>query len=316
MADLALGIDVGGTKLAVGLVDPQGSVVASDRVPTRDELGPEGLWLALRRLIDHVVTEAGNPQLVGIGVGCGGPMTWPDGAVSPLAITSWRDFPLRERLAETYGEPVRLINDAIALAVAEHWVGAAQGCEDFLGIVVSTGVGGGLVLGGRVLAGATGNAGHLGHVVVEPDGSPCHCGAQGCVEAIASGPALTRWAMEQGWTPPGDLPSDAESLTAAAHAGDITALAALARAGSAIGVGLASAAALCDLELVVVGGGVSNAGALLLEPMRHAFRRHAGMGFVRRVAIEESGAGPEAGVVGAAALVHRPERYWPAPPTD
>ena len=119
-------------------------------------------------------------------------MTWPDGEVSPLNMPGWRGFPLRARLAARFpGLPVRIHNDAVCLAVAEHWQGAGRGSADMLGMVVSTGVGGGLILGGRLINGGTGNAGHIGHVVVEPEGGPrCGCGGHGCLEAVARGPAL------------------------------------------------------------------------------------------------------------------------------
>jgi glucokinase len=312
MSELALGVDIGGTKLAAGLVEPDGTVVAAARTPTDSTLGDEGLWLTLRRLVDHLLADADRPELTGIGVGSGGPMVWPAGEISPLNIPAWRDFPMRARLQETYSVPVRLINDAIALAIAEHWVGGAQGCDNFLGMVVSTGVGGGLILNGKVVTGGTGNAGHIGHVVAEPEGPMCECGAIGCVEAIASGPKLTAWALANGWIPrEADPIPTAEMLTEDARAGDLLATAALARAGNAIGIGLASLAATCDIDLVRIGGGVSNAGALLLDPLRSAFRKHAGMGYVRRVSIELASSGPHAGIVGAAALILRPQNYWP-----
>ncbi|MEV1167181.1 ROK family protein [Nonomuraea sp. NPDC049784] len=149
------------------------------------------------------LSEVVEGGVEGVGVGCGGPMTWPDGEVSPLNIPGWRGFPLRARLAARFpGMPVRLHNDAVCLAVAEHWKGAGRGAADMLGMVVSTGVGGGLILNGRLVNGRTGNAGHIGHVIVEPDGGPrCGCGGHGCLEAVARGPALTAWALDQGWIP-------------------------------------------------------------------------------------------------------------------
>jgi glucokinase len=173
-------------------------------------------------------------------------------------------------------------------------------------------VGGGLILNGKVVTGGTGNAGHIGHVISDPEGPACECGAIGCVEAIASGPKLTAWALANGWIPrEADGIPTAETLTEDARAGDLLATTALARAGNAIGIGLASLAATCDIDLVRIGGGVSNAGALLLDPLRSAFRKHAGMGYVRRVSIELASSGPQAGIVGAAALILRPQSYWP-----
>ncbi|PZG07395.1 ROK family protein, partial [Nonomuraea aridisoli] len=189
---MILAIDIGGTKMAAGLVTRDGTVVTSRRATTPQGADAETLW---RTLTDLIAPLGGDVE--GVGVGCGGPMTWPDGEVSPLNIPGWRRFPLRARLTALFpGLPVRVHNDAVCLAIAEHWKGAGQGTRDMLGMVVSTGVGGGLILGGRLVHGRTGNAGHIGHVVVEPDGGPrCGCGGHGCLEAVARGPALTTWAV-------------------------------------------------------------------------------------------------------------------------
>ncbi|MET8864249.1 ROK family protein [Nonomuraea sp. NPDC004580] len=195
---MILAIDVGGTKLAAGLVSRDGTVTGRRRVATPQGADAETLWRTLIALVEPL---AGHAEAVG--AGCGGPMSWPDGEVSPLNIPGWRRFPLRARLAERFPSlPVRLHNDAVCLAVAEHWLGAGRGSTDMLGMVVSTGVGGGLILGGRLAHGRTGNAGHIGHVVVEPhDGPRCTCGGHGCLEAVARGPALTAWALANGWHP-------------------------------------------------------------------------------------------------------------------
>ncbi|MCU1592527.1 MAG: hypothetical protein JWP11_3783, partial [Frankiales bacterium] len=189
-----LALDVGGTKLAAAVVDENGTVLRRDRTPTV----AADPWPTLAAMLDRLVD---GEKVDGVGVGCGGPMTWPAGEVSPLNIPGWRDFPLRDSLAERYpGVPVRLHNDAVAFAAGEHWKGAGAGVDDMIGMVVSTGVGGGLVLGGRVVDGASGNAGHIGHVVADPDGPACVCGGRGCLEAIARGPATVAWARERGST--------------------------------------------------------------------------------------------------------------------
>ncbi|GAB3908130.1 hypothetical protein GCM10027612_82130 [Microbispora bryophytorum subsp. camponoti] len=189
-----------------------------------------------------------------------------------------------------------------------------------LGMVVSTGVGGGLILGGRLIDGGTGNAGHIGHVVVDPEGPPCGCGGNGCLEAIARGPGLAAWALAQGWSPgdaatEGDLyreegTATARRLAADAAAGDTIALAAMARAGRALGVAIASAVNLCDLDLVTVGGGLSQAGDLLFGPLEEALREHTRMEFAGRVRVVPAALGQDAGLVGAAALVIEGDRYW------
>jgi glucokinase len=318
-----LAIDVGGTKFAAALVDTNGRVVRAARAPT--PRGPradaETLWEALDRLLTALLAELGDDRsgapgagLIGVGVGCGGPMLWPAGVVSPLNIPGWRDFPLRSRLAERFQAiPVRLHNDAVCMAVGEHWRGAGRNRRDMLGMVVSTGVGGGLVLDGRLLDGAAGNAGHIGHVIVDPDGPPCACGGQGCLEAVASGPNLVRWAKEQSWHgPAGSGEPTGLDLVEDARRGHPVATAALRRAGSAIGVGIASAAHLLDLETVAIGGGISQAGPLLFEPLEESLRRHARLSFARGVQVVPAALGQDAGLVGAAALVLAGDSYWHA----
>jgi glucokinase len=306
----ALALDVGGTKLAAAWVDADGVVHGRREVPTAPTgagLGDE-LWQTVVELLDDV---AAGERPGAVGVGCGGPMRWPDGVVSPVNLPAWRDFPLRDRVRDHFpSAQVRVHNDAVAMVAGEHWRGAARDVDAVLGVVVSTGVGGGLILGGRVVDGVGGNAGHVGHVVVEPNGPLCGCGGQGCLEAVARGPAVVAWALDRGWTAEPGTAADGGSLAASAQAGNEVARAAFARAGNALGIGLASAVALLELQVVVVGGGLAGAGELLLAPARESFRRHAGLAFVRRARIVPAAAGRDAGLVGAAALVVPGDRYW------
>ena len=309
----ALAIDIGGTKLAAGLVEPGGRVLTWAHVPTPTGLDAEQLWRTLTALISQVLERADvtAAELAGCGSGCGGPMEWPAGLVSPLNIPAWRRFPLRVRLAEWLGDiPVRVHNDAICMVAGEHWRGAGRGRRNVLGIVVSTGVGGGLVLDGRLVQGASGNAGHVGHIVVDPDTGPeCGCGGHGCVEAIARGPALVRWAQAEGWRPE-QKDATAKELADDAALGHPAATAAMRRAGRALGVAIASATCLCDLEVVSVGGGLSQAGTLLFDPLEEALRAHARLGFARAVSVVPAGLGQNAGLVGAASLIFAADRYW------
>jgi glucokinase len=304
---VVLAVDVGGTKLAASLVDAEGRLgpVARASTPQGDQADAEAVWRELAALVEPY---AARPDLAGVGVGCGGPMIWPDGVVSPLNIPAWQGFPLLDRVRRIFPEaPVRIHNDAVCVAVGEHWRGAGRGADNVLGMVVSTGVGGGLILGGRLVDGASGNAGHVGHVVVDPDGPACTCGGYGCLEAIARGAALVSWAAEHGWPADG---RDARDLVADAGRGHSVARATIDRAGRALGVALASATHLCDVEVVAVGGGISQAGPLLFEPMEAALRRHAAMDFARGVRVVPAALGQVAGLVGAAALVLAGERYW------
>ena len=299
-----LAVDVGGTKLAVGLVTPDGRVVAQSRTPTPGD--GEAIWSALVALID-VLPDV--DQVAAIGVGCGGPMVWPAGDVSPLNMPAWHGFPLRSRLQARFpGVSVRLHNDAPCLAAAEHWIGAGVGVDNMLGMVVATGVGSGLIADGRLINGNSGNAGHIGHVVVDPAGPPCSCGGRGCLEAIARGPALVAWARSHGWQPSGD--GSAGALADDARRGDAAAAAAFARAGRAVGIAIASSAALLDLSLVVIGGGVAQSGELLFAPLRAALAEFARIEFLRGLRVVPAALGQDAGLVGAAALVLNGERYW------
>jgi glucokinase len=309
----ALAVDVGGTKLAAAVVEPGGRLVTWAQVPTRHDLDAEQLWRTLEALVDRVLESSGvdvPAGLAGVGAGCGGPMEWPAGIVSPLNLPLWRSFPLRARLQERFpGIPVRVSNDAICLVAGEHWRGAGRGKGNVLGMVVSTGVGGGLVLGSRIIMGASGNAGHIGHVVVDPEGPECACGGRGCLEAIARGPALVAWAQSQGWRQ-GQPDATAKDLADDGAHGHPVGLAAMRRAGRALGIAISSAAHLCDLEVVSIGGGLSQAGAVLFEPLEESLHAHAKLEFVRRLGVVPAALGQSAGLVGAAALVLAGDRYW------
>jgi len=312
-----LAVDIGGTKMAAGVVERSGRLITWTQVPTARDVDDERLWRNLEDLLLEVLDTAkvaDTAELSGIGCGCGGPMEWPARLVSPLNIPAWRKFPLRERLAARFGRgagPVRVHNDAICVAAGEHWRGAGRGQRNVLGMVVSTGVGGGLILNNRLIDGASGNAGHIGHVVVYPDGPVCVCGGRGCLEAIARGPALATWAQQHGWRP--DQPDvTAKDLAADAAQGHEVAIDALRRAGRALGIAIASATSLCDLDVVAIGGGLSQAGPLLFEPLHEALAIHAKLDFTRKVRVVPTALGQNAGLVGAAALISAGDRYWTA----
>jgi glucokinase len=308
-----LAIDIGGTKIAVGVVEPGGRLAAWAQTETPRGLEAGQLWRTLDVLCTNLLAEQRidpRSDLAGVGCGCGGPLDWPVGRVSPLNIPAWRSFPLRERLRERFGGiPVRLHNDAICMAVGEHWRGAGRGRRNLLGMVVSTGVGGGLVLDGRLINGATGNAGHIGHIVVDPLGPFCTCGGRGCLEAIARGPALAAWAQGEGWRP-GQAEVTAKDLADDAAQGHPIGVAAMRRAGGALGIAIASAVDLCDVEVVSIGGGLAQAGPLLFEPLDEALRTHARISYARDVPVVAATLGQSAGLIGAAALIFASDRYW------
>jgi glucokinase len=231
--DVALALDIGGTKLAAGLVTADGDLVARADVPTPDTDDADKVFSVLLAVIESV---GGTGDPVVCGVGCGGPMAPGGEKVSPLNIPAWRGFPLRSRLAEATDLATFVDNDAKALALGEGWRGAATGERNFIAMVVSTGVGGGIVLDGRLLDGEEGNAGHIGHLIVEPDGRRCACGARGCLEAEASGPSIEAVTGR----PPAEADTEVKERT-----------------GRLVGRAVASVANLLDLRLAAVGGSVA-----------------------------------------------------------
>ncbi|MBB5164325.1 ROK family protein [Mycobacterium sp. AZCC_0083] len=300
MSALTLALDVGGTKIAAGLVDADGTLVHRSQLPTA-EGDAEAVWAVAQTLIVETLQKAGG-DVAGVGIASAGPIDLASGTVSPINIIEWQRFPIVERVTALTGGPVRLGGDGLCMALGEQWRGAARGAQFLLGMVVSTGIGGGLVLDGAPYDGRTGNAGHVGHVVVEPNGVPCTCSGRGCVETVASGPHLARWAREHGWNAPAE--ADAKELADAANAGDPVALSAFRRGGTALARMIASVAAVCDLDLVVIGGGVAKSGALLFDPLREALTTYAGLDFIRGLRVLPAELAGDAGLVGAAALVN------------
>ena len=298
MAPLTLALDVGGTKIAAGLVNSSGELVCKATVPTPHG-DAEAVWGAAERLIAQMTADN---AVSGVGISSAGPIHLPAGTVSPINIAGWRDFPIVQHVAAMLpGVPVRLGGDGLCMALGEHRYGAGRGAQFLLGTVVSTGVGGGLVLDGAPYDGATGNAGHVGHVVVDLDGEPCSCGGRGCVETIAAGPRMARWARANGWTAGPE--ADAKELAEAANAGNALALRAFRRGASAVAGMIASVAAVCDLDLVVIGGGVAKSGALLFDPVREVLDTYARLDFIRGVRVVPAQLGGDAGLLGAAVLV-------------
>lgn len=282
---MTLAVDIGGTKMAAGIVDRDGSLLVHEQRPTPARGEGTAMFGVLADLVEVVRARARDDHGVHAevcGVGCGGPMALGGETVSPLNIEAWREFPLRRELATASGLSVFVDNDAKALALGEGWRGAAAGCADFLAMVVSTGVGGGIVLDGRLLDGAAGNAGHIGHVNVEPDGRECVCGAVGCLEAEASGTAIA-----------------AMTGAPAKDAGPEV----VRRTGRLVGRAVASVANLLDLRLAVVAGSVAlGFGAPFFAAAQDEIDRQARLDFSTGTRILPGGLGPEGPLVGAAAV--------------
>ena len=287
--EVCLAVDVGGSKVAAGLVTREGELIAPVHRPVPPAAAAEELFAVLAATVAEVDAVHGDrgghdgaPEVVCCGIGCGGPMDLVTGEVSPLNIPGWRGFPLRDRVAALTGLPTALDNDAKALARAEGWVGAARGRRHYLAMVVSTGVGGGIVVDGRLVHGASGNAGHIGHVVVEPDGRPCACGGRGCLEAEASGSAIAAVT--------GRPAAEAEPAV-------------VARCGRLVGRAVASVVSTLDLELVTVAGSVAlGFGAPFFAAANDELRGRAGLSFTRATAIVPAGLGAAGPLVGAGAV--------------
>ena len=239
------------------------------------------MFAAIGTLIDSVCASNDATPVV-CGVGTGGPMTKGGGSVSPVNIPAWREFPLRDRLLDRVGLPTFIDNDAKALALAEGWLGSARGVEDYLAMVVSTGVGGGIVLDGRLLDGADGNAGHIGHITVEPDGHLCGCGARGCLEAEASGTAIAA----------------ITGRPAAEASADV-----IERTGRMVGRAVASVANLLDLRLAVVAGSVAlGFGDPFFDAANAEIAQRSRLDFSRGCELRAGGLGADGPLIGAAAV--------------
>jgi len=289
---VALALDIGGTKIAAGIVDADGTVPRPATTPTP----ATGVADACAALLREV---AGTATITSVGIACAGPVDTVAGSASPINIDEWSGgFGLVDAVQDVFpGVPARLAMDGAAAALGEHHHGAGRGVPDLLSLVVSTGIGGGVVLGGRIATGRTGNAGHIGHLVVTGGTEPCTCGGVGCLETVASGPSSVRWARAHGW-----CGTTGVELARAAADGDDVAVAALDRAGTALGQAIASAAALLDVDLAVIGGGFAQAGPPLWDPMRRAAARHARLSFVANLRVVPAELGASGTLVGAGVL--------------
>jgi glucokinase len=303
---LALALDFGGTKVEAALVDNTGVVLPQTRF--RQPTGGRSTSAELAEAVDRVVTSVlatlpVGETLVGAGIGSAGPVDVAHGLVSPLNVPAWRGYPLLAQVQNHVPTvPARLRMDGLCITLAEHWVGAAQGYDNVMGMIVSTGVGGGLILAGMTVPGPTGNAGHIGHIEVGGFSDPCKCGGIGCLEAVASGPKTVEWARSQGW-----IGESGEELAAAYAEGNEIAIAAVRRAGRAIGQAIASATSLDDLDIVAIGGGFSHVTPDLFDFIRLAIAERTAFSFVTKVTVVPSGLSGDGPLIGAAALVHRPE---------
>jgi glucokinase len=294
-----IALDVGGTSMKAVLVDEQSQVIAAQRLPTGRAEGPDAV---LERIVSTVVDQHASAtrrglDVRGVGVVVPGIVDDERGIAVLSANLGWRDAPLVELIQKRVGAPVAVGHDVRAGGLAEGELGAARGARDYLFLAIGTGIAGAVVLDGRPYSGH-GYAGEIGHMVVDSDGPPCACGARGCLEAIASAAAIaSRYAARTG------RPVEAAGLRARLDAGDPDAAAVWADAIEALARALAAYTTLLAPELVVVGGGLADAGATLLDPLARAFGRR--LTFQCRPRLVPAQLGDQAGALGAALLAWR-----------
>ncbi|MBN9178202.1 MAG: ROK family protein [Microbacterium sp.] len=299
---LALAIDLGGTKVEAALVDEDGSLIEGSRhrAPTGAAAASDVTVLAdaLEAVIAACRTHPRWGEVAAAGIGSAGPVDISAGTIAPINLPAAHGFDIVSAVRAASGlDAAHLRLDGTCIALAEAWLGAARGVRNAIIFVVSTGVGGGIVSDGRLVAGGSGNAGHLGQLVVaDLDGDA----AASTVEERASGPHIVAWARAQGWSG-----TTGEELAAAYRAGDEIAVAAVARSAHAIGVGLSNAATLLDLELAVVGGGFSFVADDYTDLIAAGVRAASVNAYAARLRVERAALGGDAPLIGAAALVHR-----------
>lgn len=300
MSKYAVGIDVGATKVAIATIGEDYSVHQKQEVLTHAENG-EKLWTNIEEVISRFMSsESGS--LLGIGVASAGPLDIPTGSLSPVNIPIWRDFPIISRLEEiAQGSKVALHGDALALAHAEHRMGAGRDLTNMLGMVVSTGIGGGLILDGKVFPGETGNSCYIGHHSINFDGRQCACGRKGCVEAYSSGPQMVAIAHENGWDP---TKTSFIDLAESARQGNAQAIDAISQGTRALSIGIVNFIGTLDINHVVIGGGVAQAGEIFWGPLqRHVETESKAIGFLKNVQLRKAELQRDAGVLGAALAV-------------
>jgi len=313
-----IGVDLGGTKISVGSMPTDGSaVIAQHTEPTLAAEGADDVTARIARCIETVIadtlakTGASRRAILGIGLGAPGPLDRERGLVIVAPNLGWRDYPLRDRIVEATGLPATLDNDANCATVGEWWIGAAKGGRNVVGLTIGTGIGGGLILDGKLYHGSSDVAGEVGHTTIDSTGRRCKCGNYGCLEAYASGPAIAERAREAlaGGEPSalllmsgGDLAQiTAQTVYEAAKTGDHIASEVVRETARFIGTGIANLLNVFNPDVVVLAGGVAQAGEDLFGPLRAEVKRRAFKPAVDACRIVPGALGGDAGLVGAVA---------------
>ncbi len=311
---LLLGVDIGGTKVALAAADRDGGVIVQTRFPAEAERGPD--WM-LRRIVDesHGLLDPLPGRLLGIGVACGGPLDRLAGVIlGPPNLPGWDNVSVTARLSEALDAPAWVDNDANVAALGESRFGAGRGVQDMVYVTVSTGIGGGVIVGGQVVHGVRDSGGEIGHQTLVPNGPRCGCGNDGCLEALASGPSIARRARQAAEADPvgagrlvAAVGGDVSQITArhvadAARAGDLFAGRLWAEAMEYLGLGIGNVITILSPQRVVIGGGLSAAGDLLFEPVRATVRRRVRLVPTDQVDIVPAALGQDSPLRGAIAL--------------
>jgi glucokinase len=307
--EVIAGIDIGGTKIAIGLADGEGQLLALSRFPTQVELGPHRILDNAMNALEKLSRESEN-EIKAIGIGCGGPLDRRRGLIlSPPNLPGWDEFPILELLEKRFGVPMVLDNDANAAALGEQRHGAGGGLSDIVYMTISTGIGGGIIIDGRIVHGVADGAGEVGHATVLPDGPSCNCGARGCLEALCSGTSIARRARER-------LQRGARSSLSEINPAEVTAkrVADAARDRDALAseiwdetiyylsIGIGNVVSTLAPEAVILGGGVSTAGDQLFEPLRRQVRARVKMLPPEKINIVQASLGGDSGIHGALIL--------------
>lgn len=303
MSKYALAVDIGATKAALGIVSEKFQILDKVEVPTG--AGTE-IWQEIEGASKSLLSKADGTCL-GVGIGSAGPLHLTEGQISPVNIPNWRKFPIVKKFSNLVGtENVVLHGDAMALAHAEYRLGAGQDTNNMLGMVVSTGIGGGLILDGKLFTGVTGNASYFGHHTISFEGKECACGRIGCVETYASGPKMVEYAQLIGWD---NSSADFRSLSADARNGNKFALESINRGTLALANAIVNVLSILDINTVVIGGGVSESGDIYWEPLRKHVKNEAKFaGFLQEIDLRAAKLDRNAGLLGAALGVLDNER--------
>lgn len=291
MATLA--IDIGATKFAIGIVE------SALEISHRREIPATELWEGLSATLEEIAADR-TLSITRVGIGSAGPINTQTGEISPVNIPAWRSFPLVGKVQEIFPQAeIKLIGDAVALAIAEHAVGAGSGSANMLGMVVSTGIGGGIIVDDKPLEGDFGNAGYFGHTVVGDYDGGCNCGRAGCVEGYSSGISMVRYAEKYGWKG-----QDFIALADSARNGDVIAINAINFGIEHLVKAIINIAQIFDLHTVVVGGGVAEAGEIYWKPLKSALvSQSTSLNLVEPIKLLPAQLQRDAGLIGAAMVV-------------